>query len=191
MPDLQIPFRQGQQDNNAAVPKTGTPITAGNSWLARVLARPDPLLQFDWDATIQVGGLSHKPEYVETVNVPGMQTAADAVYRASTKIYVATTYEYGALSMRFYEDVHMTTTKFLRSWAELIHLPNGDHGIPADYKGYMEVYPKTPDGGTVAIFKCIGIFPTQHPPLGLGTASEPVALECEFSCDAVEITFLR
>lgn len=205
MPDLASLLRTGQPDNSKSVPKSSDsgprrPSDAEKvaseslysaGWLARALGRADPLLQFDWDVALHVGGLFHKPEYVETVNVPGIQTAADSVFRAGTKIYVAGAYEYGALSVRLYEDVNMTSTKFLRTWYGLIHKPNGDHGIPAEYKGLMEVYPTTPNGQPIAIIKCIGIFPTQHPPFQGGDSSERQALDVEFSCDSVEIQFLK
>jgi hypothetical protein len=160
------------------------------SWLLRAISRYDPLLAFDWDVSMTVGTLTHKPEYVEAVAVPGVRTETEAIYRASTKIYIATTFDTGAVSVKLYEDVRFTSTKFLQSWRSLIHAPNGDHGLPVEYKGVIQVIPKTPTGYQIARLTCKGVFPTQHPNLPFGSDNERIALDVEFSCDRVEIEFL-
>lgn len=171
---------------SAAASRSG-PAESG-SWLQRALSRADPLFQFDWDVQLQVGGVAHRPEYIETVNIPGPHTATEAIYRGGTRIYVATTWEVGAVSIRMYEDQALTSTKFLQSWWELIHRPNGDHGLPAEYRGVLEVYPCA-NNVQLARATCINVFPTQQPSMAFGDDSARVALEVEFSCDRVDWEF--
>lgn len=187
-------FRRGQEDFAASLPKSGGASggqTGGTSWLNRALGRPDPHLQFDWEVSMQVGGLVHQPEYIESVNVPGVNVSTEPIYRAGRKIYIATSEDVGAVSVRMYEDVNFTSTKFLRTWHSLILAPNGDHGLPVQYKGHIEIYPTTPSGLLIAKIKCIGVFPTQNPPLAFTSENERTVLEMEFSCDTVEFEFYR
>lgn len=162
-----------------------------NSLLSKVLGRSDPLMQFEWSGFIQVGDLRLEPHFIENVDIPGVQTASDPVYRAGTKVYVATTYDVGAVRLKLYEDIQMSTIKFLQQWFRLIHRDNGSHGIPKDYKGFLEVTPLKPNGDIIARIKCIGVFPTQHPTLPFGHESDRIALDVEFSCDFVEFEFPR
>jgi len=161
------------------------------SWRTAALSRADPLLQFDWDIHIQVGGLTHRPEFVENIVVPGTTVEAEPIYRAGSRVYIATVHNVGAVSMRLYEDIQMSSTKFLRSWFGLIVKPNGDHGLPVEYKGVIEVYPTDARGTRVAKIKCINVFPTQNPPLTFGSENERQSLDVEFSCDVVEYEFYK
>lgn len=168
-----------------------TSSAQGFSVLQKALSRKDPLMEFDWAGFLQVGNLRLDPEYIENVNIPGLQTASDPVFRAGTKINVATVYEVGAISLRLYEDVALTVTRFWQAWFRLIHKDSGDRGIPKEYKGYMEVTPTTPDGKPIARIKGIGVFPTVHAPLPFGHESNRVILDVELSCDFIEFEFLR
>jgi hypothetical protein len=157
------------------------------SWRDRAQSRTDPLLRFYWDISIQSPGGVIKPEYVEEVNVPLPKYESDSATFQARKYYFAKFEDFGVTTIKFYEDVNCTVTKWLRAWQQKIKSENGNYKVPTEYKGTITAMAKDPTDATTTTFVMYGVFPTQVPAIPFGSTGDLISLDVEFSIDRVEV----
>lgn len=156
-------------------------------WRDLISNRPDPLLRFNWDVTVETPAGTIGPEYIEELSLPLPKFDSDSAVFKSRKYYWAKFEDYGVMTIKFYEDRNLTVTKWLRAWQGHIKSPNGDYKAPKKYKGTFVVRAVDAKGDVQATFNLFGVFPTQVPSIPFGSTGEAVTLDVEFSVDSTEI----
>jgi hypothetical protein len=147
--------------------------------------RPDPLLNLDWDVMIQIKGINVDiSSYVEEVALPSIRIENKPVFRQGTQEFYAKTETPGSLTLKLYETASLDSYRFFRAWKNLVRTPNGDYGLPSEYKGRILLYPLAADRSRIAVFEARGCFPISLPTQTYSSGQpDRIINDVEMSCD--------
>ena len=155
-------------------------------WMAQLVSRPDPLLEIDWIPELPFG---LPAEYVEEISFTWPRFVTnDAIPNHGQSLYIVEGREVSAITLVFYEDVKLTTSRWVELWRGLI-CPDGIHyNYPDTYKQSIFAYPSDVNRRPLGKFEFRGCFPTGLPQYHMaGDGSNRVRLSVEFSVDTIEI----
>lgn len=160
-----------------------------NGWLAKAKNRPDPLFEFSWDAML-IGPLGRLPhEFIEDISVPLPRFDMSHVVMQSSKVYYASTLDYGTSSIKMYETFRAECVRYINNWGKVIRTDSGDYEVPSRYKGLCYVWIKDPtNNGNLLTFTMRGVFPATPNGMNLGSQGHRVQLDLELAVDRVEIS---
>lgn len=159
--------------------------------IEKLLALPDPLLQFKWIAKFLPFDLP--TSYMESIDLPFNNiSVSEGVYQAGKFVYFPGTHTISAFTAAFYEDRKGSSLAWLHRWKRAVKdFETGEYGLPKDYKRNIIVTQLNSKNDAVITAKLKGCFPTDTSPTTLnytdGTAR--VIHQQSFSVDDVELTF--
>ena len=145
--------------------------------------RPDPQASFQWVAMLPYG---FPPIYVEDANITFPQTDSLPFHVLNTKRYMPGFVDVEGISLTFYEDIFGTSLIYHLLWSELVRDSNGYYGDPFDYKRNIVVSLLDPSGKPTMNAKCIGIWPQGIGSIALGSDTDRVRIEVQYSTDDVQ-----
>lgn len=156
--------------------------------IENLIDRPDPLLKFMWRCT-------HLPfkmdeNYVESVSLPFPNIdAGDSLYGAGTFFHFPSHVRVDSVSLTFYEDRLLTTTKWLTAWkGKIRNFSKGYYNLPSQYKRNLHFDLINDSLDTIVSVVLVGCWPTQSSNIDLDyTESSNVIISATFSVDAIDI----
>ncbi len=178
-------------------------VAEGNS-LGGALARPDPMLGFNWYAVLpDVTPIEGTPQklpwyYVEEANPAFRMFETRSIFHEGHNKHYPSTYTVDPLSMAIYADENNEALNYLTSWAGAILLPTttstvetqgGGYGRPAGYKKTIKIILVNAAKKKIATLTYIGCWPTHMDPYALESSSSTrLVNRVTFSVDDVFIT---
>lgn len=107
--------------------------------LGKMLARPDPLLSFDWEVILptitMAKAYSLGSEYVESCSLVLPEYSARQVRQNGRFVsYPEATVNIGTVSMQVYADLQNNAFSYFHAWRTLIHPTDGVFGTPKQSK---------------------------------------------------------
>jgi hypothetical protein len=156
----------GIQDLFGSEPKAPTKVwsTDPNSTLNQATSRPDPQMNFCWEAQIisinEVDELI-APIYIEEISVPSITLEQHAVFREGVERNYIAGLTINSCNIKLYEDVTGTASKFMLSWANAGYSNKlGTFTGAFEYKKQIMISLLDPYGTVSARFVLGGCFPT-------------------------------
>lgn len=184
-------------------PSKNSSIQEGNS-LAGALARPDPMLGFNWYAVLPditpIGGSPQKLPwyYVEEANPCFRMFETRSIFHEGHNKHYPSTYNVDPLSMVVYADENNDALNYLTAWAGAILRPTtpsnietigGGYGRPKGYKKTIKIILVNSAKKKIATLTYLGCWPTHMDPYALESASSQRQVNrVTFSVDDVFIT---
>lgn len=161
--------------------------------LAKILALPDPMLQFKWVALSLPFG--HKGEYMESIDLPFSNVAvSEGVYIGGRFMYFPGTHSISSFSASFYEDRNAASLKWIQDWKSKIkNFQTGAYGLPAQYKQDIVVRQLDQKNEPIFDVRLIDCWPSDTSPLSMNytDGSGRVVIQQNFSVDDQEFTFFK
>lgn len=184
----------GIQDLFGSEPKPPTTVWSEdpNSILNQATARPDPQMNFCWEA--QIVSLNEADElilpiYIEEISIPNITLEQHTVFREGVERSYIAGVTINSCNIKLYEDVTGTAAKFMLSWANAGY--SNKHGTftgSFEYKKQIVISMLDPYGTVSARFVLGGCFPTSlldGYDLSSGAAT-PVSASATISVDTIE-----
>lgn len=164
-----------------------------NSRLLMARQRKDPLYSFDWVVELpDLPGVNLTVNkstfnfYAEETSLALPFFSPQATFRNGTQTYYPGFSDVGTISIVFYEDKDMNTSRYLDYWHSLIQDADGNYALPNTYKKEFYVSCFDCKGNRVGVFTIQGAWPAQRGNYGLQSSStERVTVNCEFSIDGL------
>lgn len=161
--------------------------------IAKILAMPDPMLQFKWVALSLPFDMPG--EYMETIDLPFNNVApSEGVYIGGRFMYFPGTHTVSAFSASFYEDRNAKALKWIQEWKSKIkNFQTGAYGLPADYKRDIVVRQLDQKNEPIFDVRLIDCWPADTSPLSMSytDGSGRVVIQQNFSVDDQQITFYK
>lgn len=163
-----------------------------NSILNQASARPDPQMNFCWEARIISLNAADDlilPIYIEEISVPNVTLEQHAVFRDGVERSYIAGVTINSCNIKLYEDVTGTAAKFMLSWANAGYSNSqGTFTGAFEYKKQIVISMLDPYGTVSARFVLGGCFPTSlldGYDLNSGAAT-PISPSATISVDTLE-----
>lgn len=156
----------GIQDLFGNDPKAPTKVwsTDPNSIINQATSRPDPQMNFCWEAqiiSINEADELIAPIYIEEISVPSITLEQHTVFREGIERNYIAGLTINACNIKLYEDVTGTASKFMLSWANAGYSNKlGTFTGSFEYKKQIMISLLDPYGTVSARFILGGCFPT-------------------------------
>ncbi len=186
-------------------PSVGNSVAEGNS-LGGALARPDPMLGFNWYAVLpDVTPINGSPQklpwyFVEEANPTFRAFDIRSIFHEGHNKHYPSTYNVDPLSLAIYADEHNDALNYLTAWAGAILKPTtptdietigGGYGRPNGYKKTIKIILTNSARKQIAIITYLGCWPTHMDPYALeSSASSRLVNRVTISVDDVFITMV-
>lgn len=192
-------FGGNKASNNA--PGDAPPVITNSSGISRLQKarqRKDPLLSFDWMATVPDIGCPNITVdqslfvsfYIEEANVTLPYFQNTDVFRCGTRKNYPGFSDTGTLSLVFYEDREMNATTYIEYWKSKIqNRETGRYKVPKKYKQDIEIVCYDARGIIAGKFVAKGCWPAQSGNFQLqSSASDRITRSADFNTDGVFFT---
>lgn len=171
--------------------------------IARLIARPDPLLSFNWEVALPQINASKAynlgSEYVERCSVvlPDFGTRQVRQFGRYNS-YPESTVSTNTVSIQFYGDVQNTAFTYLNAWRTLVHPQAGVFGTPkspksspsiSGYKQNIVLYTKDSYNETVFSITYINAWPTSiEASTDFNSDNDRISFIAQFAIDDVIVS---
>jgi hypothetical protein len=159
-------------------------------FLREMLARPDPLLSFEWigvlqDAANPTGVIPSI--YIDAIDTPSLSIDKTGVFRQGSNTFFAGVQSVSEVSVTLYSDRTGKAMRFASSWFDhTIANANGNYNLPRDYKKELIIYMFDVERRVVVSLHLHGVFPINWDPYALNDSAEPLKTRLTLSVDSIE-----
>lgn len=174
------------------LPPVDPPINP-NSWLALGRKRLDPLMSYTWDVLMpEIDELSLPNYMIEEVQFTLPSYQDWNVYRNGTFAYYAGPQDVGTLTLVFYEDVRMSSSKYIGAWRKQVQNEDGTFNAPSEYWNTISVILQDNNHEPIAELVASGCFPTTRDGYTLNSgASDRSSISVTFAVNNLDFQFLQ
>ena len=180
----------------------------GLTELAKMMTRPDPLLDFKWVVSGALpfendeftdphgsGSFRYKVDssYVESIELPFNNVGTDSVFAGSGYTIFPTFHTIAGFTMNIYADSEGNAMKWIQSWKSRVkNFSSGVYYPPSNYKRDMVVQLLDTTGKPVVQHTLVRCWPESTSAINLEyTGGGKLAFSQTFTLDDTRITFLR
>lgn len=163
--------------------------------LHRALARPDPMLNFKWQATSIPGPNSSliDTSYIENFDLPFSNVRTTGVFFGGGYNYFPEFHDTSAFSVTFYGDSEGRAMAYLWGWKQQVKRFNGGlYNLPSKFKDNWKVELLNTKGEVIVKATLVGCWPADTNNVTLDQdGSNRITFSQTFSLDSMELEFVK
>ena len=160
--------------------------------IARLSARPDPLLDFKWRVkALPRPAFGVDETYIETVDLPWNNIGAANIFAGGGYNYFPQFHDISAFGINIYADCEGRSLKWLNAWRQSVKsFETGLYSLPKDYKENLVVQLMDTKNKPIVEVTLNGVWPADFTSLNLVSESgNRIVYAVQFSVDSQSIQF--